>query len=115
MQTRNGIYYNLKESSYKLKVDNLEFFFSSKKYLRKFYESYSNNREFLKSSLYNRWGFYVEANTLYDIVLYSKIEKRGFYLKMNGDEYSCLENVNLYLEKKIKQKSVEQLQTLTEK
>ena len=48
------------------------------------------NRKTIHDSLSNRFGFRVENNVLCDVRLYMTIEKRGFLLRYNREEFSCL-------------------------
>lgn len=103
--TRHGICYNLKTSPYKHieKYDDMEvvFAFSSQIYIPKFEERQKANRDKINASLANRFGVAFENNLLSDIMLYSKVESRGFYLTINGEEFECLSNLKLNGVKKI--------------
>ena len=81
-----GVYHNLKESEYTVSNDEAVFFFSSVVYQEKFFAQYSEHR-----ALFNkRMKFATGRNTPYnmsvlaDLVLYTKIEKRGFYCWVKG-------------------------------
>ena len=98
--TRDGIYYNLDESHYEYNVSygeqhHITYVFSSRLNLKKFNDRLEENRSILTYSLFNRFNCWLLANELYDIVLYSKIEKRGFLIKVNGVSYKCLKNLKL--------------------
>ena len=104
--TRNGIAYNLYESPYVLTDGCTSYYFSSLNHMDKFTEQLSDNRKALSYSLYKRFKIWVFCNKLYDIVLYGKVETRGFLIKHKGDYYECLDNIILSGENKISKKSV---------
>lgn len=83
MVTRNGIYYDLTQSPYKITVDNYTYVFSSDLYLVKFQDQYKAHREEISLKLSVRYKVNIKATALADMVLYQKIEKRGF-LVMDG-------------------------------
>lgn len=89
MKTINGIYLDIKESDYCLKVQGLSFFFTSEFYKRKFaatYEKYIKN-ETLKFTL--KYNIKINLDIYFLITLYDKIEKRGFRVQdENGKEIS---------------------------
>lgn len=78
MISRNGVYYDLSKSDYKYSVNGITFVFSSLLHLQKFKKKYKENRIKINSSLTNRFGMYVDVSALADMVLYKKIETRGF-------------------------------------
>lgn len=86
MPSIRGIYYDLNESIYTFKYDNLEFYFSSKLYLGKFracYVPYLKN-ETLK--LKNKYKCILYADDMLLINLYKQIEKRGFKVLYKGED-----------------------------
>lgn len=97
--SRRGIVYDLTVSNYFVCLDyevtTIKYVFSSTKYATKFIEQYNDNRKKINESLSNRFGFKIENDMLSDLVLYSKIEKRGFLLNINGDSVQCLEHIIL--------------------
>lgn len=90
--TRKGIFHNLRQSKYTVSNTEIVFFFSSKIYMNKFMTDYENNRITFSDKInkvmvkepYN-------MNTLADINLYLKIEKRGFYVWLKGVSITCEE------------------------
>lgn len=102
--TRNGIVYELIKSPYIITLNGLTFYFSSKNHLEKFSELYMENREVLRYSLYKRFKIYMKLNNLYDIVLYKKIETRGFLIQTEKEIFTCLEQVVLDGVKRIEKK-----------
>lgn len=97
--TRNNIAYDLHHSPYNFYKDykDLEiiYVFSSELYRAKFNQRMKDNRKSISESLSKRFGLEVKNDVLCDIVLYSKIEKRGFLLFINGVAVECLENITL--------------------
>lgn len=102
--TRNGIVYDLTLSPYILKVEdtNTTFYFSSKNHMEKFRELKEEHRARIKESLSNRFGLSIEENDISDIVLYGKVETRGFHIIFKGSEFTCKKHIKLSGERKIK-------------
>lgn len=101
MKSRNGIYYNLYESEYHLKINGVTYWFSSELYKRKFIERYIEERDILNYAQSKRFKINLNLNILADIRTYSSIEKRGFLIEIKGVRYTCLEHINLQLETRI--------------
>jgi hypothetical protein len=80
LKTVGGVYYNLKESTYTLNSSGLIFYFSSKLYKNMFIRDRNKHRLYTKQILKNKIGLNADINTIADISLYKKIEKRGFYI-----------------------------------
>lgn len=78
MRTRNGVYYDLNKSIYKHTCNGLTFIFSSRLHLNKFIDRQKEHRKAINASLSNRFNIMVDFPLLADIVLYRKIETRGF-------------------------------------
>lgn len=79
--TRGGVELNLSQSPYIMEtVNGYRFHFSSRFYLERFLNGYMNNRIETTQKLNKLFGFSVHADILCDIMYYSKIEKRGFYV-----------------------------------
>lgn len=102
--TRNGIAYNLHESPYQEVVEyeedksslfGIEYVFSSELYRNKFNNEMINHRKKINNSLSNRFGFRIVNPVISDIHLYSKIEKRGFLIRVDGVNVECLDNITL--------------------
>lgn len=83
MITKNGVCYDLTKSIYKLKVNDLTFVFSSQLHLDKFKAKRQENRDILNYSLTRRFGLTINVPLLADIVLYKRIETRGFLVLTN--------------------------------
>ena len=96
MRTRNGIYYDLAMSPYQVTLQDLNYYFSSKLHMRKFLKQFPQHRVKINESLSNRFGVTVNLHVLPDLVLYRKIETRGFYVTTSeGDKISWLHNIIL--------------------
>lgn len=80
MITRNGVCYDLTISPYQYKIDNLIYMFSSKAHLVKFKKKHLEHRDIINYSLSKRFNMKVDVSQLADIVLYKKIETRGFLI-----------------------------------
>lgn len=90
------IYHNINESEYSFDTGSMTFFFSSLLYMNKFVERYEKNREDLKFKLSSRYNIDFEAIDYFDIILYDKIEKRGFrIISKEGVVFECLNNIRL--------------------
>lgn len=96
MLTRYGVCYNLENSPYIFKTLSTTFHFSSQFYFEKFVEEYRQHRKKIADSLSLRFNFGVTFDSVADIVLYSRIEKRGFYIIYKGVEFKCRENLRLH-------------------
>jgi hypothetical protein len=101
MKTRNGVYYDLTASTYKFKAPDtkLIFVFSSDLHMLKFEDQYLANRKDFNLKLHSRFRVNIVTRNLPDIVLYKKIETRGFLLINGEGEKICLENLKLDGEK----------------
>jgi hypothetical protein len=99
-KTRNGIYYNLCESEYKLTINHITYYFSSSLYRKKFIERYLEERDILSYTQSRRFKATLNLSVLADLKTYSNIEKRGFLVEIEGVYYKCLDNINLQLEQR---------------
>lgn len=79
--TRNGICNNMDVSPYMVELDKVCYYFSSKTYMDKFIKGYRFNREEMKDNLYKKYHFKLDANHIYDICFYEKVEKRGYRIE----------------------------------
>ena len=80
------IYNDINESNYTFKYDDLVFYFSSKFYKEKFIKEYSDfiKDETMKLKIKFKCNIYCDEMIL--LLLYKKIEKRGFKVLYNGKE-----------------------------
>ena len=99
MKTKRGIYYNLKNSEYKVNVKPFTFVFSSQFYLNKFEREMNEEIKVFNEKANNVYKNKFELNmeTLALLRLYKNIEKRGFYILLDGSEVNCLEEITLTL------------------
>lgn len=93
--TRRGIEYNLEISPYTYKLENITYYFSSTIYRNNFIENYENNRKLIGDKLFKRYGLKIEYNEYFDLILYSIIEKRGFYIKVGDKPCQKVNNLTL--------------------
>lgn len=91
--TRNGVVYNLPLSPFKIKVDDTEYFFSSRCHMEKFTKQLHENRGVVSYSITNRHKFVIRLTNIADMILYNKIETRGFYIIHKGVAYSCKKEI----------------------
>jgi len=87
-KTKRGIYHNLKESRYTVSNGETVFFFSSEMYMNNFLECYKDHREkfLLKVEVSE-----LNMETLADIKLYERVEKRGFRACLKAIDISSKE------------------------
>lgn len=93
--TRRGIEYNLTVSPYKSYFKTLTFYFSSQIYRNKFESQIDDFRKRMEHQFEDKYGMKIKVPFLAELVLYSQIEKRGFYITIEGNEYKCLNEVKL--------------------
>lgn len=95
MKTARGIYHNLQDSDYIVELQNIRFYFSSKTYRDKFAERLFDEIERFNTALNMVYKntFDLAGDVLAMVRLYNRIEKRGFYIEIDGNEISCLENL----------------------
>lgn len=72
------IYHDIEQSTYIFEYDNLKFHFSSRLYLDKFKDRYSNYIKEETDKFSSRFKMSIYADELFLLELYRKIEKRGF-------------------------------------
>lgn len=93
MQTKRGIFLDLKESEYSYTTDGFTFYFSSKKYLEKFKNNVEDYVEYECLKLDAKYNTRNYFRTYFLFSYYKKLEIRGFriYDKINKKEIT--ENV----------------------
>ena len=97
--TKNGIEMNLHLTPWVYSQvypngQTVVYCFSSELYRNKFIERQEHNRDQINGSLSNRFNIIFENIILCDLVLYKRIEKRGFLIQLNGEEL-CQNEVKL--------------------
>ena len=93
MISRNGVVYDLNVSSYRCTVGGLTYVFSSKLHLDKFKKKLKENRDIINYSLTKRFNITVDVSQLADVVLYRKIETRGFLIVTGEGNEICQNNI----------------------
>lgn len=95
--TRNGIFYNLDESFYKVEMEDtgLTFVFSSLLHKDKFLEEYEDFRKKINKSLSQRFNLPIEQKLIADLTLYKKIENRGFKVTAKGVSFEWQKGIIL--------------------
>ena len=85
-QVKIMIYNDINESNYTFKYDKLTFYFSSNFYKEKFIKEYINfiHDETMKLRIKFKCGIYCDEMIL--LLLYKKIEKRGFKVLYNDKQ-----------------------------
>lgn len=99
-KTRGGVYLNLLESEYIYHDNsqrNITYHFSSKFYMESFLKKREEYREKLELYIYYRSKLRIDAHTCSDIVCYSDIEKRGFYVVIDNVPYGSLTELHAVL------------------
>lgn len=99
MLTTGGICFDLENTPYRCRIDDTDFHFSSIVYQSKFAQRVQENREMMNAQLTVKTGIKTDFNLLCDISLYTRIEKRGFYIVVKGVEYNCKEKATLHGER----------------
>lgn len=96
------IYNDINESIYTFKYDDLVFYFSSQFYQEKFTREYSQflKDETMKLKIKFKCNIYCDEMIL--LLLYKKIEKRGFKVLYKNNELG----ENYYIDFKIKEISI---------
>lgn len=93
MITKNGICYNLQKSPYKTECENVTFVFSSELHKTKFEKQRKAHRKKINESLTKRFGISVDVSLLADVVLYKRIETRGFLLESKEGNFECVNDI----------------------
>jgi len=99
IKSRRGVVYDLSKSDYIIEVEPFTLHFSSEVYRQKFYNSYEEEIEVtnIRSENIYKGKYSVDMSVLTLLRLYVLIEKRGFFIKVNGVEVDCPENLNFVL------------------
>lgn len=96
-KTRRGVYYELNETEYRYTLRNVTYYFSSKNHLEKFKERFDEENQSINYMFKRRYGIKFNFDILSDLLLYKKVETRGFLIEIEGVRYKCLEQVHLEL------------------
>lgn len=115
--TRRGVCKNLENSPYTFTTlicgDKIDLCFSSRLHLENFKTLREQNYSMLYNYLYKRFKYRIDCRMLSDCNLYSKIENRGFCIKVNNRIYRCKDNLTLSGGYKMKKSLGEWQETLT--
>lgn len=91
--TKNGIERNLAKSPYFITRNSITFFFSSKLHLNKFSNKRFEFKNEIKQSLSKRFKIGIDLPIICDLILYKRIETRGFLIFKEGKYYSCVNSI----------------------
>lgn len=83
-KTRKGVYLDLEETSYKYRVGEYTFYFSSELYRDKFVRTYKSFMFYEALKFKNKYKMEVADTTFFLFTLYGKIEKRGYKITKNN-------------------------------
>ena len=81
MKTRDGIYYDLDESEYITKFNNLVFYFSSFKNKERFDSAIDSFTYYESLKMESRFNVKLDIKEILAITLYKRIEKRGLKIE----------------------------------
>ena len=97
MVTRNGIYYDFTKSKYRYKITDTEItlVFSSDLHMIKFEEQYLQHRKEHNIKFSSRFRINILITVLPDLILYKRIETRGFLIINERGQKLCQENLLL--------------------
>lgn len=83
----------MEQSTFRVTDNGLTYVFSSKLHLQKFKNKLRENRDIINYSLSKRFNFPVDVSQLADLVLYRKIETRGFLILTSEGKQICQNNI----------------------
>lgn len=89
---KHGIEFNLKESNYKVTLQGLTFYFSSKLYLNKFT---ANIKDYIfneNAKIKTKYNLDIVMDIYFMISYYKKVEKRGFRIYDEVSKKEIFEN-----------------------
>jgi len=98
MKSARGIYYDLNESTYIFEFtldDTFKLYFSSEYLMNKFQDKLGDYIKEINDKLKSIYLLNINATKLAIIMLYNKIEYRGFKVVINNIEYRGLNEFNL--------------------
>ncbi|MBO5715290.1 MAG: hypothetical protein J6S23_02715 [Clostridia bacterium] len=93
MISRRGICYDLNLSDYRETINGITYVFSSQNHLDKFKRNLNKHRETINTSLSKRFNLTIDVPQLADVVLYKKIETRGFLIVTDEGIKLCQNNI----------------------
>ena len=95
MISRNGVVYDLEKSPFIYLENGMKYVFSSQLHLDKFKARKKENRDIINYSLTKRFKLNCDVSLIADIVLYRKIETRGFLIYSCEGNKLCLITIKL--------------------
>lgn len=96
--TRGNIEYNLKKTPFINKIKEMEFHFSSENYLMKFPLKQEEHKNKLLNFFQEKYEINIsDFDLLVAILTYSKLEKRGFYIKYKDVIFTDIKQITLSL------------------
>lgn len=115
--TRYGVAKDLSKSPYIftefVNGDRVDIYFSSKLHMNNFLQKRNVNYNMIYNYIYKRFKYHIDCRMLADFNLYTKIENRGFYIRINKEVYLCPADITLNGENKTKKSYAEWCETLT--
>jgi len=95
--TKGGVYCDLSISTYLHNIHYedsvLHLHFSSRFNRDRYIEKVLENRIKTKFNIAEKNNITLDTNKMADLVLYSKVENRGFYCTIKGETFTCLKNI----------------------
>ena len=91
--TKCGVYYNLTESTFCYCMGEATFYFSSNSHLQKFTNRLPITKTEMNDLIERKWKLHTNFDFVAALVLYLKIETRGFYITIcyGKQKYNSLE------------------------
>lgn len=105
MPSRNGIFYNLSESPWRLSRHGMIFYFSSETHYNRFLREVDKRERQMTETMSHRVGCFVNMEIPACVQLYRQVEQRGFLVRIDliidnvvygkGVYATCLEHLEL--------------------
>lgn len=93
MASRNGVYYDLSKSPLCATHLGITFAFSSELHRQRFERLAVQRMEWLTDSMSRRIGVRMEMHEPALIQLYRQTETRGFLIEIDGETFTCLDEL----------------------
>ena len=93
MASRNGVFYDLSKSPLRATYCGITFSFSSELHRQRFERLAVQRMEWMTDSMSRRIGIKTDMHQPALIQLYRQTETRGFYVEMDGESFSCLDEL----------------------
>lgn len=105
MPSRNGIFYNLSESPWRVSRHGMIFYFSSETHYNRFLREVDKRERQMTETMSHRIGCFVNMEIPACVQLYRQVEQRGFLVRIDliidnvvygkGVYATCLEHLEL--------------------